>query len=143
MDPRILQMIMALVAGRGQSAISNIGGGGQQGQWQNPGLGNIPSSPYQFPQYNSPYQSGFGSPGGDVMGNPPRIGQLPGRQLGSQPGMQSPPGQNAMLQQYLASQNPRLAMNPPQQMVDYRTGTMTKPRQPQMGGAPGNPFRVR
>jgi hypothetical protein len=104
---------------------NQAGGGG----WQNPGFGNIPSTPFQFPNYNSPFVGGFSSGRGDVMrrpqggipnnvptGQPP----LPQRQLGGMGGQMANTGsQNAMLQQYLSSQNPQLAMRPP---IDYRNG---------------------
>jgi hypothetical protein len=116
---------------------NQMGGGG--GGWQNPGFGNIPSSPFQFPRYTSPYATGFGSPGGDLMGRPQGgipnaipTGQqpLPQRQLGGMGGQIANTGSgNAMLQQYLSSQNPQLAMRPP---IDYRNG-MRQPASPQDG----------
>ena len=126
MDPRILQMIMALIS-RNSQAQPFGGGSGQSPQWGQQGPYGAPSNP--------------GMPQGGQMGQSPRMGQLPQRQYGSagygQPS-NIPTGQPPM------GQNPRLAMNPPQQMVDYRNGTMTQPRQQDIGGgAPGNPFRVR
>lgn len=116
--------------------MQNQGGGGG---WENPGFGNIPSSPFQFPRYTSPYATGFGSPGGDLMGRPqggipngiptgqPPLPQRPLGGMGSQ--MANTGSGNAMLQQYLSSQNPQLAMNPP---IDYRNG-MRQSVSPQSG----------
>ena len=121
MEP-FLQMIMALLA-RNQQSQPFQGGLGNT-QWQNPGFGNIPQSPYQFPQRTSPYTTGFGSPGGDVMGGipnniptgqPPMMGQLPRQQgprlsgpigMGNQP--QGPYGGG-----YSAQPSPQ---------IDYRNG---------------------
>lgn len=98
------------------------------GGWKNPGFGNIPSAPFQFPRYTSPYQSGFGSPGGDLIGRSPGpmpnnipTGQAPLPQDGFSGQMANTGSGNAMLQQYLSSQNPQLAMRPP---IDYRNGAL-------------------
>ena len=117
MDPRILQMIMALVSGRD----------GQQGQWQNPGFGNMGQMNPSFP----------GQGGGQMARLPEFNSQYQGGGYGRHPGF-SPNGMpNDGYQGQMGGQNPL------QQIIDYRNGMMTKPRQPQMGGAPGNPFRVR
>ena len=101
-DMDFFDMIVRLI-------MQNQGGGGG---WENPGFGNIPSSPFQFPRYTSPYATGFGSPGGDLMGRPqggipngiptgqPPLPQRPLGGMGSQ--MANTGSGNAMLQQYLS-----------------------------------------
>ena len=121
MDPRILQMIMALIS-RNSQAQPFGGGSGQSPQWGQQGPYGAPSNP--------------GMPQGGQMGQSPRMGQLPQRQYGSagygQPN-NIPTGQPPMGQNLL------------QRAIDYRNGSVSsqQPSQGPMGGAPGNPFRVR
>jgi hypothetical protein len=144
MEP-FLQMIMALLARNQQSQPFNGGLGNTQ--WQNPGFGNIPQSPYQFPKYTSPYTTGFGSPGGDVMGGipnniptgqPPMMGQLPrqqGPRLSGPVGMgqgQGQPSYNGQLPGYSAQPSPQ---------IDYRNG-MLRTGGPQISRMTA-PFSVR
>lgn len=115
----IFQLIANMIA-------QNLGSMGNGG-WVNPGFGNIPSHPYQFPVYRQNYQSGFGAPAGDVMGGPSRLPVNTGG-----PNMAgTTPQTNPMLRDYLSSQNPQLAMRPP---IDYRNGRR------EFGGNRGNGF---
>ena len=136
MDPRILQMIMALISRNSQTQPFG-GGSGQSPQWGQ-------QSPYGAPS-NQP-----GMPMGGQMGQPPRMGQLPQRQSG--PRLKGVPGGMMGGQMmdggspYLGQPNNISTGQPPmQQMIDYRNGARMQPNYTQQatGGAPGNPFRVR
>ena len=138
MDPRIIQMIMALISRNSQA--QPFGGNGNP---QQIGGGMYDGS------------TGWGPVGG-MQGGGQQIGRPPGYSpgygaMGQMPGRNLQPQGNPRLQGGIGQPNniptgqPPMGQNLLQRAIDYRNGSVSsqQPSQGPMGGAPGNPFRVR
>ncbi len=135
MDPRILQMIMALISRNSQTSLP-FGGNGNPQQIGGGGM------------YDG--STGWGPVGG-MQGGGQQIGRPPGYSpgygaMGQTPGRNLQPQGNPRLQGGIGQPSNIPTGQPPmQQMIDYRNGARMQPNYTQQatGGAPTNPFRVR